>query len=203
MDEKAGVLCTFIASLHTITARSQGKEWDAIRGNSPKCIDPCFAFSRENKDAIAQTLKAFVKPSRQEKNFTDYYFVGTDRRGWATLLRLVRTDEGAINAEVVMLSQKAEGLHSVGYRFEHPEVKGHDHHRYFHAQPIRRSASENELPPVPSWLPDHSPTFFVPAEEWVDLVLYAIHACCGAAPIRDLWRSQKLKGYTFLDKLAA
>lgn len=203
MEEKAVVLCKFIASLHSNTTRSEGSKWEAIRGNSPKCVDPYFAFSRDNEAAIAHTLKAFVGSPGRKKDFTDYYFVGTDRRGWATLLRLVRTDEGNINAEVVMFSQKADGLHSVGYRFEHPEVKGADNHGYFHAQPIRRSASDNELPPGASWLPDHSPTFFVPAEEWVDLVLYAIHACCGVAPIRGLWQTKRLKDYTFLDKLAA
>ena len=202
MDEQAGVLFQFIAALHTITTRAHGRRWDAISGNSRKCVNPYFAFSRENKDSIPHTLKTFVEPKKQQSDFTEYYFVGTDRRGWATLLRLVRTGEGLINTEIVMLSQKAEGLHSIGYRFEHPEAKGGDNHRYFHAQPIRRSASDSELPPALGWLPDHSPTFFVPAKGWVDLVLYAIHACCGVAAIRELWTSPKLKGYKFLEELA-
>lgn len=203
MDEKIGVLCWFIAHLHSQELKKRDASWDVIRAGSRHCVDTSFAFSVEKAQTIEHRLRAFVSPREPKKGYTDYYFVGSDRRGWATLLRLVSTEQGLINAEVVMFVQKDDNLLSVGYRFEHPETKGGNNHSYFHAQPIRRSASENLLPPSPSWLPDHSPTFFIPAKSWADLVVYAIHACCGSGAIEKLWHARRLDGYTFLEGLAA
>jgi hypothetical protein len=118
--------------------------------------------------------------------------------GWIKIFRLVATDAGSLNAEVIFLKAELGADRSFGFRYEHPEVfgdgPGADKHAFFHVQPIKRTTvrgQDVDLPGSERWIPTSTPAFFMMANCTCEVVLYAIHSACGWMCLKAL----KLESY--------
>ncbi len=142
-------------------------------------------FTEKNSHALsAQIESILINPNAGTES--PYLLIGLEPAdGWIKIFRLVVTEVGSLNAEVVFLKAELERNISFGYRYEHPEIfegKGAEKHAFFHVQPIKKTVIKGrqvELPGSISWIPTSSPAFFMMASNACEIVLYAVHSACG------------------------